>query len=370
MNATTPAYSVSRFIVVSAFLALAFTLAGLPASVFVSAQEPEAEIINDDLAAEQASSTEELLEETAPFDPLSSHPYKVDKLPGDAIYSDFVVGPGRFDLQIAPGESRTVEMIVSNRMGIPKTFFLFTEDMTASDDSSGGVALLGDQVGPYSIKDFISVPQDKFVLQHNERAHVPVTISIPADAEPGGFYGSLLTQIISEDAQSAEQGVTSGSKIVSRIGTLFYVTTPGEIKHEGATKDFSTIGHKKFFSKGPIKFAVVSENTGSVHLRPYGILRILNMSGQEVGYVELQPWYVMPQSVRSKEVEWNREFLAGRYTASVEINRGYDDIVDKISFSFWVIPVKLVLLVFAGFFIFFLLLRFFFSQFEFKRKGG
>ena len=70
---------------------------------------------------------------------------------------------------------------------------------------------------------------------------------MPADAEPGGFYGSLLTQVISEDVEVGPGEIVPSSKVISRIGTLFFVTTPGDIKYQTELTEFSTIGHKRFF---------------------------------------------------------------------------------------------------------------------------
>lgn len=377
MKKATSAYSVLALILLVGYT---LTLAVHPASVFAQAEiTPSAnddevvELSAEDDSVDESGVAEEVAQEEAAAavsseNALKNHPYKVDQLRGDRVYGDFVVGPGRFQLEVAPGESKTVEILVTNRMGIPKTFLLTTEDMDAQTDEGGGVRLLGDEVGPYSIKDFISVPQESFILEHQQRARIPVTVSIPADAQPGGFYGTLLTQIISEDATSDSPGVVAGAKLVSRIGTLFFVTTPGDIERESEIMQFSTVGDKRFFTKGPIELSVVTENKGTVHVTPFGELSIFNTLGNEVGYVELQPWYVLPQSIRNKDIEWNREFLWGRYTAVLELNRGYDNIVDTVSYTFWVIPLQLVAIVFGGFFIFFLLIRFFFSQFEFKRK--
>lgn len=377
MSRIAPAYSA----IVAIIILLGYTLAGYPASVFAQGESTATtsaatstststststapSVAVDELATSSAPAVEAPAARSGPADT-----YKRERLMSDRVYSDFVVGPGRFQLEVAPGESKTVEMVVTNRMGIPKTFSFVTEDMSGTDDPNDSLQLLGDEVGPYSIKDFISVPHEEFVLEHAERARIPVTVSIPADAEPGGFYGSLLTQIISEDVERGEsQGAVPGSKLISRIGTLFFVTTPGEITRSSKLQEFGTLGGQKFFTQGPIDFNIVTENTGSVHLTPYGEIRIYNTLGNEVGFVELQPWYVLPDSIRNKEVKWNREVLVGRYTAVAEINRGYDGIVDEVSYTFWVIPLELLAAVFGGFFVLFILIRFFFSRFEFKRK--
>lgn len=285
------------------------------------------------------------------------------------IPGDFVVGPGKIDVVIKPGESKTVEMIVSNRTGERRRFNMSMEDAAGSSDAQSSVVLLGSDRGPYSMKDYISVPHKSFELNHNERARIPVTISIPADAEPGGLYGSVLVDTVAIEAVAGDTGGTvPQSAIIARIGTLFFITVPGDVETAGTLKNFGTVPEQTFFQKSPIQFGVLFENTGSIHLLPYGELRISNMFDEEVGFVKLDPWFVLPESVRLREVSWNRDFLFGRYTATVAVNRGYDDLVDEMSYSFWVLPWKMVLVGFGSLFIVLFIIRAFFRTFEFKRK--
>jgi len=92
-------------------------------------------------------------------------------------------------------------------------------------------------------------------------------------------------------------------------------------------KEFKTTS--KFFEKGPIKFQLIFENNGRIHLAPYGIIEIYNMMGKKIDEVEVDPWFSMPDSLRFREVTWNRKFLFGRYVAKTSINRGYDGIIDQ-----------------------------------------
>jgi hypothetical protein len=206
------------------------------------------------------------------------------------------------------------------------------------------------------------------VLDLGERARIPVTISVPADAEPGGHYGSVLVSTIrSAEDQSAN---TPQAPIIARVGSLFFIRVAGEVATAGETQDLSLINNKWWYESGPIALAVLYENTGSVHLNPYGELSITNMFGEQVGFVELDPWFVLPQSLRLREIAWDREFLLGRYTATALVNRGYDDIVDEVSISFWVLPWKIVGGVFLALFIVIFTTRAFLRTFEFKRKSG
>ncbi len=331
----------------------------------------EEQIPDNEIETEDIASLDELsIEENHQSENFPVDNYRREKLPSDMTYDDFVVGPGRFPIELSPGETVVVEIAISNRMGEGRYFSLATEDMSGSNDPDQTIVLLGEEVGPYSIRDFISISHDKFYLEHGYRARVPVTVSLPADAEPGGRYGSLLVSTITNprDEGSTSQA-QSGSVIIGRVATLFFVTTPGEIDTNSKLIDFSTRNNQKFFTKGPLRFDVVTENFGTVHTAPYGSITVRNIMGEQIWVGNIDPWFVMPQSLRTRSIEWEPEFLFGRYTATAEINRGYSDIIDVKTISFWVIPWKLVASVFFGLFLFFLLIRFFFSKFELKRKN-
>ncbi len=71
--------------------------------------------------------------------------YEIEKLPEDTVVGDFVVGPGKVELSVQPGETKTVELLVTNRMGTARTFNLAIEDVTGSQDPNTTVVLLEDR---------------------------------------------------------------------------------------------------------------------------------------------------------------------------------------------------------------------------------
>lgn len=294
--------------------------------------------------------------------------FKVEQLSGTVDQGDFVVGPGRAEIEVLPGQTVVFEISVANRISDDRRFELVVEDVSGSEDASRAVVFLGDAKGPQTVKDYISFPESSFTLDLGERARIPVTVSIPADAEPGGYYGGVLVSTIKDDGVDEGAG-SARSPIIARIGTLFFITVPGEVVKGGETKDVSLARPSWWYEKGPIEMRVLYENTGSVHVNPYGEMRITNLFGEEVGFIELEPWFVLPKSLRTRDISWNRELLFGRYTVTTSINRGYDDIVDEFTLSFWVLPWKVVGGIFLGIFIILFTIRFFFRTFEFKRKG-
>ena len=333
---------------------LCFALALTPLSGEVFAQSA-------DSSTTTASSSPVTTETTAAQEKW----YRSEKIEGNIDVGDFVVGPGRAEISVSPGETIVQEITVTNRISAGRTFKLEVEDIAGTLDGSSAVELSGAERGPYSIRDYISFPTDTFTLDLGERARIPVTIKIPQDAEPGGFYGSVL--VSTDRTGDAPEGVPR-SPIIARVGSLFFVTVRGDIEMSGQTKSIQTLDGKAWYEEGPINLGITYENTGSVHVNPYGEVSITNMFGEEVGFVELEPWFVLPKSLRSREITWDREFLFGRYKVTARINRGYEDQIDEVTTVFWVLPWKIVLGIFVIVFITVFVIRFFFRTFEFKRK--
>jgi len=285
---------------------------------------------------------------------------------------DIVIGPGKTEVFMNPGTQYTKEIIVSNRSGMDKIIDISVEDFEGSVDANGSIKFLGDTKSPYSLKDYVKPEINQITLHHGQRLRLPVEISVPDGVEPGGLYGAVMisaSNIKGED-QTTVSAASGKVAVITRVASLFFVRVNGDALEEGALKDFKT--DKNFYEKGPVTFKIINENTGNVHLSPYGTIDIKNILGAQVGSVELDPWFVMPKSLRTREVKWNTNFLFGRYTAVVTLNRGYEDIIDKASFTFWVIPWKLVAIAVIGLILFLLFIIWLITHLEFKKgpKGN
>ncbi len=296
--------------------------------------------------------------------------YVIQDFPGMTIENDFALAPGKTELFLNPGDIVTEELYITNRLGREVEFVIDIEDFTGSRDPGETVVLLGDKRGPYSLKDYLKPELKNFTLSQGQRMIIPVTISIPVDAEPGGLYGSVLvaSQPQKSTSQAEADKATGGAKIVTRLGTLFFVRVSGDVKEEGLLKKFSAKLDKYFFEKGPIPFEILFENNGNVHLAPYGTIEIKNLLGREVGQLNIDSWFVMPDSLRAREIKWERGFLFGKYTALLKVNRGYGNIVDEMATTFWVIPWKIAVLAFAVLFLLIWGMKWLFSNIEIKRK--
>jgi len=99
------------------------------------------------------------------------------------------------------------------------------------------------------------------------------------------------------------------------------------------------------------------------------LVEIKNFLGKSVDKIELDAWFSMPDSIRSRKVSWQRKFMFGKYTATAKINRGYDNIIDEMTVTFWVFPWKVIvaLLIVIGLISWFLF--WIAKNFEIKKKS-
>src|ERR1035437_2912994 len=299
-------------------------------------------------------------------------PYSLEQLPNTINYHDFVVGPGKIELQLSPGQSQTIDLTVANRLGSDKVFSITEEDFTGSSNPDQPVVLLGSDRGPYSLKNDIYIPSATVPIPFGDKAHIPITVTVPMNAQPGALYGSVLVSVVSSPGTTTSSGIGASNPIITRIGTLFFVRIPGTVLADGQLTGFSLASGRVVWSNylsktAPILFNLLFKNTGDVYLAPYGTISVTNMLGSTVASISVDPWFAMPQSLRFRQVEWDPTFLFGRYVAHASINRGYistSTATDTADVVFWVIPWGIILLVFVGLVIIITLIRWIFSKFK------
>ena len=268
--------------------------------------------------------------------------YQIENLANTPKTGDYVIGPGKTELTVNPGDKKLKYLTVTNRYGKDMKFKVEIEDFTGSKNLNENIVLLGAEKGPYSLKDFLRPEVSEFTLKHGDRITLPVQINIPNDAQPGGLYGSVIIATVpdfgngQEDSNSAQGSLN----IISRLASLYFVRVNGAVNENGTLREFST--DKSVYGSSPINFKTLFENDGSIYVNPYGKITVNNMMGTTINEINIAPYFVMPGSVRLKEFKLQRGFMLGRYKATLTLNRGYANVIDEKTIYFWVLPWKIV----------------------------
>ena len=285
------------------------------------------------------------------------------------IRDDFVLEPAKEEVILKPGEKATRTLSIVNRTDSEQTFNVDIEDFTGSKDPKQVILLLGQDKGPYSLRDFIKPEVKTFKLQSKQRANLAINISIPSDAQPGGRYASVLVSTTSEGSVASGE---NKAKTVSRVGALYFVKIPGPVNESGKLSDFRLSGPEKtVYEKGPFDFEILFENNGNMYLTPGGSVEIKNMFGQSVDNLAVAPFFSMPGSIRSTQVSWDSKMAFGKYSAIVSLERGYRENIsstDSMTITFWVLPWKVIVILLVVILIVAYILRKFIRKFEIRKK--
>jgi len=265
---------------------------------------------------------------------------------GAAGQNDFVLEPAKHEVLAVPGETQREKISITNRTEKTLEFKIQIEDFVGSTDREQQVKLLGDEVGPYSLKNFVTPDVSVFTLSSGERITIPITVALPEDAAPRGYYGAVI--ISAEDPGERDSlNDAPGTEIVTRLGSLFLVRVDGDLIEESNLELFKTLGEdKKLYSQHPLGFELAVENMGNVHLVHYGQIVVKNIFGKEIERLPINGFFSLPDSIRYQQIAWPSSFSLGRYTAVLDIHKGYGD--ERLSthqqqISFWVIPWNIVL---------------------------
>lgn len=254
----------------------------------------------------------------------------------------FIVKPAKVELVVAPGEKKESVLTLVNDTALPLHIDISFEDVASSVQTSPNdepVKLLGTHGGEYPLRDLFSVSRSAFDLLSGKEVHVPVIIAIPKNVEAGGKYGSVVFTFHPIMTPGAPE--SANVAIESRIATLFFVRISGETKEEGKLAAFGLFNNAKSVpspsAQHPLQFQVAYENTGNVHLNPYGRVTLSSSFGY-TQVIPIDPWVVLPGATRMREVALTDALSVGYYRAHIELNRGYKDIIDAEEVSFWVLP--------------------------------
>lgn len=218
--------------------------------------------------------------------------------------------------------------------------------IAGGEDGTPKILLEDDgQPNPYSLKGWIA-PLPELLLKPKQIKNLPVTISIPANASPGGYYGVIRFTATPPELEG------TGVSLSASLGSLILIKVNGDVKESMAIEEFSVKKAGKtatIFESTPIEFVERIKNTGNIHEQPSGQVIVKDMFGKKIAAVNinLPPRNVLPQSIRQFSQPLDSSVLGdkklfGRYQAELRVTYGTNKEVITSNITFWVIPYRLI----------------------------
>ena len=256
------------------------------------------------------------------------------------------IKPAIVEDKVNPGDIYRFTLNVKNLSPRVQTFYLETQDIAGLNEQGQPIFAAPGQATGYELSSWITVPQESITLNPGEVQAESFVVHVPMAAAPGSHFGSVFF------TTKPSKSNTNGSAVGIQVGSVISLRISGAITEDARLREFST--GKTVYDSPRVDFKVRVEDLGNVLMRPHGLIEITDMRGKQVATVEVNKTGapVFPGTVRAYAPVWSSDqFAFGRYQAVLSIVYGEDGRKTISSTtSFWVLPLKLILIVLGSLF--------------------
>ena len=254
------------------------------------------------------------------------------------------VTPVRSDIQVMPGESKTVQVTVSNLTKSSISVTPVTNDFVAGDDRGTPALILdADKFAPsHSLKRFMGALSTA-TIPANQSKTFNVVITVPVSAQAGGYFGAV--RFAPSDPDGGGQVNLSAS-----VASLILLTVPGDVVEKLRLENFDiqqngTTGNS-FRTPDNLQASFAFENQGNLQIGPFGRLSV--KKGDKVVFAEDfndgDPRdVILPDSTRRWEIPFKDIEAFGHYDVVATFTYGTTNQTIEVTQSFWVIPTWVII---------------------------
>jgi hypothetical protein len=247
--------------------------------------------------------------------------------------TSLAVSPPTFELSANPGDKLQRAIRVENLTDRALTVAVERRNFTALGEE--GQATLTPENTAYSLASWIAVAPDTATIPAKDSKDFDFTITVPASAEPGGHFGSIVFKTAAPPANTS-----GGVAVGQEIGSLILLKVAGNAEEKASIVSFNSAAD--LWEYGPITFETRIKNEGNVHLKPTLTMTITDMFGRKVATIPMDSRTILPGSIRKLTGTWAEKSLFGRYTATLSAAYGDKKQIITATTSFMVIPYKIV----------------------------
>lgn len=208
--------------------------------------------------------------------------------------------------ELRAGETKTDELTIINDGKVAYDFIVYAKPYSVtSENYDPDFSTQATNADAYRWVEFGTV---KYRLQAGESTKVPYTITVPANATPGGHYGVLF-------AETQPQNTTGGNAVVrkKRVGSILYATVKGTYETGG---QFGGANIPFLQLQAPLKVTTTTSNTGNTDFINSVSVKVTDLFGN-LKYETEKDYAVLPQTSRKMSLEWTTAPMFGLYKVEV-----------------------------------------------------
>jgi hypothetical protein len=214
-----------------------------------------------------------------------------------------------FDLSMQPGETRSIEVEISNNGDAAIAARTYAADVYTIINGGFGGRLRDEPKSGMTL--WLAYPTDVLQLPAGKSIRRSFTVAVPAETGPGEY----ITSLVLENDQPIEGGgaVTLTQIVRQAIGVV--VTVPGQRSPGFAIGEAS---HTVVVGKSVVTVAV--ENTGNVRLKPAATFTLLDEAGSQVSQTSVPMDTFYAHTSTTVEVPLAALLLPGTYMVRLTLD--------------------------------------------------
>ncbi len=261
----------------------------------------------------------------------------------------FQISPVRVELTIAPGNSEKTTITASNPTSQSINAAVVVNDFEAAADETGQPRVIFETDKTAPGNSFKSLVGDLGTVDipAGGKVDIPVTVTVPDNASPGGYYGAIRLEPTAE----ADKNIN----LSASVGTLFLVTVPGDLTESLELVEFATARDDStsriFVNGSEIQVVTRLKNTGNIHVKPFGRVQVADSKGNVIEQYEFNNTEpkanVLPNSTRKFTDTLTNKYSLGKYTVTANLGYGSAGNLITAKNTFWVIPVWFIVVAVA-----------------------
>ena len=271
------------------------------------------------------------------------------------------VSPVRSDIELKPGESKTIKTVVTNLTKEEISVRPVTNDFVA-DGERGVPALIleADEFAKsHSLKRFMA-PLADFTIPADSSKVIEVTLNAPRDAKPGGYFGAV--RFAPTDPDGGGQVNLSAS-----VASIILATIPGEVTQKLTLTDFDILqgaqgdinietqdkrqSRTYFTTPENLQASFRFTSESGIQLAPFGKVSVKKGGSvvYETDFNNKAPRdMILPDSARRWDVPLEKIGNFGKYEVAATFTYGTKNQTIEVTKSFWVIPQLYIILAIVG----------------------